>query len=127
MLVGFYLICVREIFSSADVLKLKLNKLLGLAVSDDGKEIENAPRTPPWAQFCLKSSYLTKNDAWGSRQYGISLVPSWSKQSDKHLDLVFCFVAAVCNWPNLELELLPYFQLPSMLPSITMYLFASPD
>ncbi|XP_059454142.1 protection of telomeres protein 1a-like isoform X1 [Corylus avellana] len=52
-------------YPSTDVLRLKMNKLLGVAVSD------NAPRTPPWAQFCLKSYYLSKNEAWGSRQYRI--------------------------------------------------------
>jgi hypothetical protein len=63
MLVGFYLICVVVFIHDGInflmvILKWKLNKLLGLDVSDDGKEIENTPRTPPWAQFCLKSYYL---------------------------------------------------------------------
>jgi hypothetical protein len=52
-------------------LKRKLNKLLGVAISDDGKEIKDAPRNPPWVQCCLKSYYLDKNDKWGSRHYRI--------------------------------------------------------
>ncbi|KAJ4713542.1 Protection of telomeres protein [Melia azedarach] len=56
---------------SVDVLKRKINKLLGVAVSDDGKEIKDAPRNPAWVQCCLKSYYLDKNDIWGSRHYRI--------------------------------------------------------
>lgn len=70
---------------ASDVLTRKLNKLLGLTVSDNSKEMKNAPgknspgaekirnasRNPPWAQFCLKSYYLSKNEVWGSRQYRI--------------------------------------------------------
>ncbi|KAG2667643.1 hypothetical protein I3760_15G126100 [Carya illinoinensis] len=58
-------------YPSVNVLKLKLNKLLGITVSYTGKEVENALRNPPWAQFCLKSYYLSKNDVWGSRHYRI--------------------------------------------------------
>ncbi|KAH9763434.1 protection of telomeres protein 1b [Citrus sinensis] len=53
-----------------DVLKRKINKLLGVAVSD-GQEIKDAPRNPPWVQCCLKSYYIDRNDIWGSRQYRI--------------------------------------------------------
>ncbi|KAK0587349.1 hypothetical protein LWI29_021346 [Acer saccharum] len=58
-------------YPSVEVLKRKLNKLLVVAISDDGKEIKDAPRNPPWVQCCLKSYYLDKNDKWGSRHYRI--------------------------------------------------------
>ncbi|KAK4843424.1 hypothetical protein QYF36_007901 [Acer negundo] len=58
-------------YPSVEVLKRKLNKLLGVAISDDGNEIKDAPRNPPWVQCCLKSYYLDKNDKWGSRHYRI--------------------------------------------------------
>lgn len=54
-----------------DALTRKLNKLLGLTVSDNGKQINNAPRNPPWVQFCLKSYYLSKTEVGGSRHYRI--------------------------------------------------------
>lgn len=57
-------------YPSVDVLKRKINKLLGVAVSD-GQEIKDAPRNPPWVQCCLKSYYIDRNDIWGSRQYRI--------------------------------------------------------
>ncbi|KAK9266176.1 hypothetical protein L1049_027241 [Liquidambar formosana] len=60
-----------EGYPSVDVLTRKRNKLLGVTESDDGKEIEDAPRNPPWVQCCLKSYYLIKSDAWGSRNYRI--------------------------------------------------------
>ncbi|KAJ4848372.1 hypothetical protein Tsubulata_020439 [Turnera subulata] len=58
-------------YPSVDILNRKRNTLLGVAVKEDGKEIEVAPRNPPWVQCCLKSYYLDKNDIWGSRQYRI--------------------------------------------------------
>lgn len=57
-------------YPSVDVLKRKINKLLGVAVSDE-QEIKDAPRNPPWVQCCLKSYYIDRNDIWGSRQYRI--------------------------------------------------------
>ncbi|EOY21313.1 hypothetical protein QUC31_007276 [Theobroma cacao] len=45
-------------YLSADVLSSKLNKLLGVAISADGKEIKDAARNPPWVQCCLISHYL---------------------------------------------------------------------
>ncbi|XWS60850.1 hypothetical protein CRYUN_Cryun07bG0073100 [Craigia yunnanensis] len=45
-------------YSSTDALTRKLNKLLGVAVSSNGKEIKGAARNPPWVQCCLKSHYL---------------------------------------------------------------------
>ncbi|KAL5817868.1 hypothetical protein ACOSQ3_026246 [Xanthoceras sorbifolium] len=60
-----------EGYPSVNILKRNLNKLLGVAVSDDGKEIKDAPRNPPWVQCCLKSYYLDKNDIWRSRHYRI--------------------------------------------------------
>ncbi|XP_021292067.1 protection of telomeres protein 1a-like isoform X2 [Herrania umbratica] len=45
-------------YLSADVLSSKLNKLLGVAISVDGKEIKDAARNPPWVQCCLISHYL---------------------------------------------------------------------
>ncbi|KAM4114457.1 hypothetical protein ACJW30_04G069300 [Castanea mollissima] len=58
-------------YPSVDALTRKLNKLLGLTVSDNGKQINNAPRNPPWVQFCLKSYCLSKTEVWGSRHYRI--------------------------------------------------------
>ncbi|KAK9996628.1 hypothetical protein SO802_021314 [Lithocarpus litseifolius] len=58
-------------YPSVDALTRKLNKLLGLTVSDNGKKINNAPRNPPWVQFCLKSYYLSKTEVWGGRHYKI--------------------------------------------------------
>ncbi|KAG8651620.1 protection of telomeres protein 1a isoform X2 [Manihot esculenta] len=57
--------------SSIDALTRKRNKLLGVAVNDDGKEIEDAARKPPWVQCCIKSYYLDKNNTWGTRHYRI--------------------------------------------------------
>ncbi|XP_010274733.1 PREDICTED: protection of telomeres protein 1b-like [Nelumbo nucifera] len=54
-----------------DVLKQKRNKLLGISERDDGTEDEKAPRNPPWVQCCIKSYYIDKSDAWGSRRYRI--------------------------------------------------------
>ncbi|GMY23977.1 protection of telomeres protein 1b-like isoform X1 [Fagus crenata] len=58
-------------YPSVDALTWKLNKLLGVTVSDNGKQINNAQRNPLWVQFCLKSYYLSKNEVWGSRHYRI--------------------------------------------------------
>ncbi|XP_050256593.1 protection of telomeres protein 1b-like isoform X2 [Quercus robur] len=58
-------------YPSVDALTQKLNKLLGLTVSDNGKQMNNSPRNPPWVQFCLKSYYLSKTEVWGSRHYRI--------------------------------------------------------
>ncbi|XVF03426.1 hypothetical protein REPUB_Repub04eG0260400 [Reevesia pubescens] len=44
--------------NSSDALTQKLIKLLGVAMSADGKEIRDAARNPPWVQCCLKSHYL---------------------------------------------------------------------
>lgn len=57
--------------SSIEILTKKRNKLLGVALNEEGKETENAPRNPPWIQLCLKSYYLDKYDIWGSRHYRI--------------------------------------------------------
>lgn len=56
-----------------DAVQQKLNKLLGVVVTNEGMEDKNAPRNPPWVQFCLMSYYLDKNDQWGSRNYRISM------------------------------------------------------
>ncbi|XP_022924203.1 protection of telomeres protein 1a-like isoform X2 [Cucurbita moschata] len=53
---------------SIDVLTRKRNKLLGVSASEKN---EASTRNPPWVQCCLKSYYLDKQDAWGSRQYRI--------------------------------------------------------
>ncbi|XP_023001782.1 protection of telomeres protein 1b-like isoform X1 [Cucurbita maxima] len=53
---------------SIDVLTRKRNKLLGVSASETN---EASTRNPPWVQCCLKSYYLDKQDAWGSRQYRI--------------------------------------------------------
>ncbi|GAV81092.1 Telo_bind domain-containing protein [Cephalotus follicularis] len=58
-------------YPSVDILTRKRNKLLGVAVSNDGKEIKNAHRNPPWMQCCLKSYRIVRNDIWGSRCYRI--------------------------------------------------------
>lgn len=54
-----------------DVLTKKRNALLGVATNDDGKQVEEDARYPPWVQCCLKSHYLDKSDIWGSQQYRI--------------------------------------------------------
>ncbi|KAJ0105704.1 hypothetical protein Patl1_19608 [Pistacia atlantica] len=54
-----------------DIVQRKLNKLLGVVVTDDGMVDNNAPRNPPWVQCCLMSYYIDKNDKWGSRNYRI--------------------------------------------------------
>ncbi|KAK3228298.1 hypothetical protein Dsin_008160 [Dipteronia sinensis] len=57
-------------YPSVVVLK-EAEQIARVALSDDGKEIKDAPRNPPWVQCCLKSYYLDKNDKWGSRHYRI--------------------------------------------------------
>ncbi|XP_062109722.1 protection of telomeres protein 1a-like [Humulus lupulus] len=54
-----------------DVLTNKRNALLGVATNDDGKEVEEDARNPPWVKCCLKSYYLDKSNIWGSRPYQI--------------------------------------------------------
>ena len=58
---------------TVDELKRKRNVLLGMAAAsdDDGKEIENGARNPPWIQCSLKSYYINQSDRWGSRNYRI--------------------------------------------------------
>ncbi|XP_050222013.1 protection of telomeres protein 1b-like isoform X2 [Mercurialis annua] len=56
---------------SMDVLIKKRNKLLGVAVDDDGKEIMGALRNPPWIQCFIKSYYIDVNNKWGSRNFRI--------------------------------------------------------
>lgn len=56
---------------SIDVLTRKLQKLLGVAESDDGKEIKNIARNPKWVQCHIKSYYLVKNDPWATRNYRV--------------------------------------------------------
>lgn len=57
---------------SADILARKRNMLLGIGEGDDcERSPKNVPRNPPWVECCLKSYYLEKNDAWGSRNYRI--------------------------------------------------------
>ncbi|GLU12895.1 hypothetical protein SLE2022_295520 [Rubroshorea leprosula] len=56
---------------STDELGMKFNKLLGIDMTDDGKQDKNAGRNPPWVQCCLKSYYLDKSNKWGSRQFRI--------------------------------------------------------
>ncbi|XP_065850846.1 protection of telomeres protein 1a-like [Euphorbia lathyris] len=58
-------------YPSVDVLTRKRNTLLGVSVSYAGKEIDDAPRNPPWVQCCLKSYYLDKNDTQGTRHFRI--------------------------------------------------------
>ena len=60
-------------YPTVDILKRKRNVLLGMAAAsdDDGKEIEDGARNPPWMQCCLKSYYLVKSDRWGTRNYRI--------------------------------------------------------
>ncbi|XP_062118987.1 uncharacterized protein LOC133832692 [Humulus lupulus] len=64
--------CCNKFFGdqpAIDVLTKKRNALLGVATNDDGKQVEEDARYPPWVQCCLKSHYLDKYDIWGSRQY----------------------------------------------------------
>ncbi|XP_042511828.1 protection of telomeres protein 1b-like [Macadamia integrifolia] len=58
-------------YPTFDILKRKQNKLLGITETDEGKEIEMAPRHPPWIQCCLRSYYLDKRDIWGTRRFRI--------------------------------------------------------
>ncbi|XP_031281940.1 protection of telomeres protein 1b-like isoform X2 [Pistacia vera] len=58
-------------YPSIDIVQRKLNKLLGVVVTDDGMVDNSAPRNPPWVQCCLMSYYIDKNDKWGSRNYRI--------------------------------------------------------
>lgn len=51
-------------YPSTDILKGKLDKLLGITTRDDR-------RNPPWVQCCLKSYYLDKSNKWETRQYRI--------------------------------------------------------
>ncbi|KAK1326621.1 Protection of telomeres protein 1b [Acorus calamus] len=51
---------------ASDVLSNKMNKLLGIT-----KDKYSTFRDPPWVWCCLKSYYLDKNDAWGSRRYRV--------------------------------------------------------
>ncbi|EEF31902.1 conserved hypothetical protein [Ricinus communis] len=53
-------------YPSTNALTEKRNTLLGVQ-----KEIEGAPRNPPWVQCCLKSYYLNRNNTWGSRHFRI--------------------------------------------------------
>ncbi|CAO2833320.1 unnamed protein product [Amaranthus hypochondriacus] len=55
--------------SNDDALVRKWNTLLGVVEVDS--VIENAPRNPPWILCCIKSYYVDKSDAWGSRKYRI--------------------------------------------------------
>ncbi|XP_062114420.1 uncharacterized protein LOC133825506 [Humulus lupulus] len=54
-----------------DVLTKKQNALLGVATNDDGKQVVEDARYPPWVQCFLKSHYLDKYDICGSQQYRI--------------------------------------------------------
>ncbi|KAK6925302.1 hypothetical protein RJ641_009628 [Dillenia turbinata] len=60
-----------EGYPTTDVMGRKINKLIGITEGDDGKEIVDAPRNPPWIQCCIKSYYQDKTDCWGSRNYRI--------------------------------------------------------
>ncbi|XAR63970.1 hypothetical protein NMG60_11024143 [Bertholletia excelsa] len=51
-------------YPAVDVLTRKRNILLGINENDDN-------RNPPWVECCLKSYYINKSDAWGSRNYRI--------------------------------------------------------
>ena len=44
-----------------DVLTKNRNALLGVATNDDGKQVEDGARNPPWVQCCLKSYYRDKS------------------------------------------------------------------
>ncbi|KZV41682.1 protection of telomeres protein 1b-like [Dorcoceras hygrometricum] len=56
---------------SADMLARKRNMLLGIEGDDFEHTLKNVSINPPWVECCLKSYYLDKNDAWGSRNYRI--------------------------------------------------------
>lgn len=44
---------------------------MAAASDDNGKEIEDGARNPPWMQCCIKSYYIDKSDRWGSRNFRI--------------------------------------------------------
>ncbi|OMP09189.1 Nucleic acid-binding protein [Corchorus olitorius] len=46
---------------SADELMRRLYKLLGVAMSAEGKGFMDVARNPPWVQCCLKTSYLSSS------------------------------------------------------------------
>ncbi|XP_027339925.1 protection of telomeres protein 1b isoform X2 [Abrus precatorius] len=52
-------------------LTMKLNRLLGVAECDDSTGVKDTPRNPPWVFICLKSYYISKTEAWGSRHFRI--------------------------------------------------------
>lgn len=56
---------------SIEVMGKIQNKLLGVVTNDDGEEIEEASRNPPWIDCCIKSYHLEENDKWGTRNYCI--------------------------------------------------------
>ncbi|KAL3512172.1 hypothetical protein ACH5RR_024889 [Cinchona calisaya] len=58
-------------YHPVDVMTRKRNSLLGIAESDDGREMKDASRNPPWIACCLKSYYIDKGDEWGSRNYRV--------------------------------------------------------
>ncbi|TKY61073.1 Protection of telomeres protein 1b [Spatholobus suberectus] len=58
-------------YPGIDKLTRKLNRLLGVAECDASAEVKDTSRNPPWVCVCLKSYYVSKTDAWGSRHYRI--------------------------------------------------------
>lgn len=57
--------------SPDDVLTRKWNSLLGIPKPGDCSAVGDASRNPPWIECCLKSYYVDKKDAWGTRNYQI--------------------------------------------------------
>ncbi|GAB2231895.1 hypothetical protein Drorol1_Dr00010913 [Drosera rotundifolia] len=52
-------------------MRRKQNMLLGIQENDNGDELEDAPRSPPWIELCIKSYYVDKSNPWRSRRYRI--------------------------------------------------------
>ncbi|XP_070051519.1 protection of telomeres protein 1b isoform X4 [Nicotiana tomentosiformis] len=58
-------------YPSVYALTKKRNLLLGTSEGDDGSEMNDYSRNPPWIRCCLKSYHIDDNDVWGSRNFRI--------------------------------------------------------
>lgn len=58
-------------YPSVYALTKKRNLLLGTSEGDDGSEMNDYSRNPPWIKCCLKSYHIDDSDVWGSRNFRI--------------------------------------------------------
>ncbi|MCD7448090.1 hypothetical protein HAX54_038184 [Datura stramonium] len=58
-------------YPSVHELTRKRNLLLGTSEGDDGSEMNDYVRNPPWITCCLKSYHIDASDPWGSRNFQI--------------------------------------------------------